>query len=69
MCLLKKDIPFYWDNVDQCSFDALKHALTTAPLLQPPSYNKSFLLYLATTESTIGMVLVHEDDLFSEYVI
>jgi hypothetical protein len=48
---------------------ALKHALTTAPLLRPPNYNKDFLLYLAAAESTIGMVLVQEDDLFSEYVI
>jgi hypothetical protein len=34
MRLLKKDVPFYWDDATQCSFDALKHALTTAPLLQ-----------------------------------
>jgi hypothetical protein len=33
MCLLKKDVPFFWDEAAQCSFDALKHALTTAPLL------------------------------------
>jgi hypothetical protein len=69
MRLLKKDVPFYWDDAAQCSFDALKHALTTAPLLRPPNYNKDFLLYLAAAESTIGMVLVQEDDLFSEYVI
>jgi hypothetical protein len=53
----------------QRSFDALKHALTTAPLLWPPNYNKDFLLYLAVAESTIGMVLVQEDDFLSEYVI
>jgi hypothetical protein len=58
MCLLKKGIPFYWDDAAQCSFDALKHALTTVPLLRPPNYNKDFLLYLAAAESTIGMVLV-----------
>jgi hypothetical protein len=69
MCLLKKDVPFYWDEAAQCSFDALKNALTTAPLLRPPNYNKYFLLYLAAAESTIGMVLVQEDDLFSEYMI
>jgi hypothetical protein len=69
MRLLKKAIPFYWDEATQHSFDALKHALTTTPLLRPPNYNKDFLLYLAATESTIGMVLVQEDDLFSEYVI
>jgi hypothetical protein len=59
MHLLKKDVPFHWDDATQCSFDALKHALTTAPLLRPPNYNKDFLLYLAIAESTIGMVLVH----------
>jgi hypothetical protein len=39
------------------------------PLLRPPNYNKDFLLYLAAAESTIGMVLVQEDDLFLEHVI
>jgi hypothetical protein len=69
MHLLKKDVPFFWDEVVQHSFDALKHALTTTPLLWPPNYNKDFLLYLASAESTIGMVLVQEDDSFFEYVI
>jgi hypothetical protein len=69
MRLLKKDIPFYWDESTQHSFDVLKHALMTAPLLRPPNYNKYFLLYLATTKLTIGMVLVQEDHFLSEYVI
>jgi hypothetical protein len=58
MCLLKKDIPFYWDDATQCSYDAFKHALTTTPMLWPPNYNQYFFLYLAAAESTIGMVLV-----------
>jgi hypothetical protein len=69
MCLLKKGVPFYWDEAAQCSFEALKCALTSAPLLWPPNYNKYFLLYLVTAESTIGMVLVQEDDLLEEHVI
>jgi hypothetical protein len=69
MRLLKKDVHFSWDEATQHSFDALKHALTTAPLLRPPNYNKDFLLYLAAAKSTIGMVLVQEDDSFSEYMI
>ena len=43
--------------------------LTSTPLLRPPNYNKDFLLYLVAEESTIGMVLVQEDDFLSEYVI
>jgi hypothetical protein len=69
MCLLKKDVPFHWDEAAQHSFATLKHALISTPLLRPPNYNKYFLLYLATAESTISMVLVQEDDLLSEYMI
>ena len=69
MRLLKKDVHFFWDEAAQRSFDALKHALTTAPLLRTPNYNKDFLLYLVAAESTIGMVLVQEDDSFSKYMI
>jgi hypothetical protein len=69
MRLLKKGVPFYWDEAAQHSFEASKHALMSAPLLRPPNYNKDFLLYLASTESTINMVLVQEDDLLKKHVI
>jgi hypothetical protein len=69
MHLLKKGVPFHWDEVTQHSFVTLKSVLISTPLLWPPNYNKDFLLYLATAKSTIGMILVQEDDLFSEYVI
>jgi hypothetical protein len=69
MHLMKKDVPFHWDEATQRSFEVLKCALTSTPLLRPPNYNKDFLMYLVTAESTIGMVLVQEDDLLSEYVI
>jgi hypothetical protein len=68
MRLLKKGVPFYWEESTQCSFEALKHALMSGPLLRPPNYNKYFLLYLVVTESTIGMVLVQEDDIIEEHV-
>jgi hypothetical protein len=36
MRLLKKGVPFCWDKAVQLSFEALKHALPSAPLLRPP---------------------------------
>ena len=69
MRLLKKGVPFFWDDFAQRPFDALKKALTSAPLLSPPDYSRDFLLYLAAAESTIGMVLFQEDDALSEHVI
>jgi hypothetical protein len=50
MCLLKKGVPFLWDEAIQHSFEALKCALMFAPLLQPPNYNKYLLLYLVMVE-------------------
>ena len=38
--LLKQNIPFFWDEIVDRYFDALKHALTHAPLLHPPNYNQ-----------------------------
>jgi len=69
MCLLLKGVPFVWDNFAQWSFNALKKALVSAPLLSPPDYGRDFLLYLAVAESTIGMVLIQEDDSLMEHVI
>jgi hypothetical protein len=69
MHLLKKGVPFHWDEAAQRSFKALKCALKSSPLLQPPNCNKDFLFYLVAAELTIGMVLVQEDDLLEEHVI
>jgi hypothetical protein len=69
MRLLQKDAPFIWDETAQCSFDALKHALTNTPLLHPPNYAKDYILYLVASTSTIAMVLVQEDDDDNEHVI
>ena len=67
--LLKQNTSFFWDAIAEKSFDALKHALTHAPLLHPPNYNQDYFLYLAASYSTIGMVLVQEDEFSTEHVI
>ena len=69
MRLLKQDTPFVWDETAQLAFEALKKALLSAPLLRPPNYSRDFILYLAASESTIGVVLVQEDDKLVEHVI
>ena len=62
MRLLKKDTPFEWDERPEESFDALKKALVSAPVISPPDYSHDFLLYVAASLETIGMVLVQEDE-------
>jgi len=41
-CLLKKGVPFHWDQVAQASFDALKDSLIRASLMYAPNYQKDF---------------------------
>eukprot|EP00253_Pinus_taeda_P030625 PITA_30625 len=67
--LLKQNTSFFWDEIAEKSFGALKHALTHAPLLHPPNYNQDYFLHLATSYSTIRMVLVQEDEFSTEHVI
>ena len=69
MCLLKQDTPFVWDETAQLTFEKLKKALLSVPLLRPPDYSRDFILYLVASESTIGVVLVQEDDKLQEHVI
>ena len=59
MRLLKKDT----------TFDALKRALASAWVISPPDYSRDFLLYVAASMETIGMVLVQEDEELQEHVI
>jgi hypothetical protein len=69
MHLLKKGVPFCWDEATHCSFKELKRALTSGPLLRPPDYNRDFFLCLVVAKLAIIMVLVQEDDLLKEHVI
>lgn len=67
--LLKRDNPFHWDTATQESFECLKVLLVLASLLRPPNYHRDYTLYLAATDTTIGMVLFQDDDDDTEHVI
>jgi hypothetical protein len=56
--LLNKGYEFVWDETTKKSFEYLKLSLTHTPLLFPPNYSRCYFLYIATTDSTIAMVLV-----------
>jgi hypothetical protein len=40
-----------------------------APLLFPPDYSHDYFLYLSTSDYTIGMALIQEDDAHDEHII
>ena len=54
--------PFKWDSQHQESFDRLKDALTSSPILAYPNYDKPFILEMDTSLKGLGAVLLQEDD-------
>ena len=65
----KQDTPFLWDETAQLTFEKLNKALLSTSLLRPPDYTRDFILYLAASKSTIGVVLVQEDEKLQEHVV
>lgn len=56
--LLKKHIVFSWIATHQSAFDALKQALSSAPVLATPDFSKQFCIETDTCASGIGAVLI-----------
>lgn len=67
--MLKKGVPFHWDDIGQKVFDALKDVLIQASLLYRPDYQHDYFLYIVASITTIAMVLVQEDDVGTEHPI
>lgn len=55
--LLKKDIPFLWQNDQQLAFESLKSALTSAPILAYPDFTKPFVLTCDASNYAISAIL------------
>ena len=49
--LLKKGVPFHWDQVAQAYFDAVKDHLVRASLMYPPNYKNDYFLYIVMAET------------------
>ena len=58
----RKGVPFIWSTEENDSFEELKHALTTAPILAFPDFKKPFLLYTDASTIGIGAVLQQQDE-------
>ncbi|XP_072072006.1 uncharacterized mitochondrial protein AtMg00860-like [Arachis hypogaea] len=57
--LLKKD-SFKWVEKAQIAFEELKEAMTTLPMLAPPSFQKIFIKENDTSDKGVEFVLMQE---------
>ncbi len=59
--LLKKDVPFLWNDAQQHSFTTLKDVLTHAPILAFPDYKLPFTICTDASAFGIGAVLMQTE--------
>jgi hypothetical protein len=59
-CLLRKSVAYHWTSEQMTSFEFLKKALTTAPILQSPDFSKIFIICSDASPVASGCVLLQE---------
>jgi len=55
--LLKKNVPYTWNDKTKTAFVTLKSLLTTEPLLQYPDFTRPFVLTTDTSNDAIEAIL------------
>lgn len=58
--LLKKGEVYVWTSKTEASFQSLKTALMTAPVLALPDFSKTFILETDASDKGVGAVLLHD---------
>ena len=60
--LMKKDVPFVWDQACQNAFKEIKQYLLRPPILMAPITRKSLILYVAALERSLGALLAQNNE-------
>lgn len=55
--LLKKNVPYIWTKACDDSFNTLKNALTSPPLLIHPTYTETFIISCDAADQSVGSVI------------
>jgi len=59
--LTKKDTSWAWTHLQETTFKALQHALTSMPVLILPDYDKPFTLITNASNYATGSILEQDD--------
>ena len=59
--LLRKNVDWCWGELEDASFNELKKAITTAPVLRIPDTMRNFTVQVDASNTAIGAVLTQDD--------
>ena len=60
--MLKKDSKVKWSLETKQAFEGVKSALTQAPVLTSPQFDKDFIIFSFASDHTIAAILLQKDD-------
>ncbi|KAL0367529.1 UNVERIFIED_CONTAM: Transposon Tf2-12 polyprotein [Sesamum radiatum] len=60
--LMKKDVPFEWDEACDKPFKSIKSYLMKPPVLVAPVHGRPLILYVAAQERSVGILLAQKND-------
>ena len=60
--LMRKDVPFVWDDACQNALSSIKEYLLKPPVLMAPIKGKPLILYIAALERSLGAMLAQNNE-------
>jgi hypothetical protein len=60
--MICKDVEFKWTDEGKEDFKNIKTAISQAPVLHSPDFNKDFYLYTFSSDQSLVAVLTQRDD-------
>ncbi|KAG9458335.1 hypothetical protein H6P81_002843 [Aristolochia fimbriata] len=67
--LMKKNVPFEWDDACRNAFNSIKAYLTKPPMLVVSIIGKPLLLYIAAQENLVGVFLAQSEENNKEWLL
>lgn len=64
--MVKKDVIYKWKRREKDTFSHMKQGISKAPVLFNLDFNKDFLLYTFTSDTSLVILLMQKDDVNNE---
>jgi len=67
--MIKKDAIYKWDKMEKDAFAHIRQAIAEAPTLYNPKFNKDFMLYTITYDTSLNVIVTRKEDQDNEQPI